>query len=364
MKSKVENHADFSIIRYAQCWEDADILVEGLNIKDGDTVLSIGSAGDNTFALLAQNPKKVYALDLNPAQIACLEIRVAGYLNLNHHEFLELLGVYENNNRIELYNRIKGTLRKEIKAFWDGHLEDIAIGIGHAGKFERYFKSFREKVLPLVHSKKEIDRLLSSKDLEAREEFYNKKWNNKRWNLMFRIFFSRTVMGRLGRDPSFFWYVKGSVADRILSRTKYGLTKIDTATNPYLNWILKGNYGETLPFALRKENFELIKNNLHKLEYRLQSIEEFMEKENVKVDAYNLSDIFEYMSEDETKRMFELILEASNKGARLAYWNMLAPRKCPNELQDRIVYNENLSKELFSKDKAFFYSDFRIEEIL
>ena len=29
-KSEIENKADFSIIRYAQVWEDADILIEGI----------------------------------------------------------------------------------------------------------------------------------------------------------------------------------------------------------------------------------------------------------------------------------------------------------------------------------------------
>jgi S-adenosylmethionine-diacylglycerol 3-amino-3-carboxypropyl transferase len=39
-------------LRYANCWEDADILLAGLDIKTGDLVLSIGSAGDNSFSLL------------------------------------------------------------------------------------------------------------------------------------------------------------------------------------------------------------------------------------------------------------------------------------------------------------------------
>ena len=39
-------HADFrSIIRYAQCWEDADILMAGLDIQPGNVCLSIASAG-------------------------------------------------------------------------------------------------------------------------------------------------------------------------------------------------------------------------------------------------------------------------------------------------------------------------------
>ena len=92
MRSEIAAKANFSTIRYAQCWEDADILLEGLDIQPGDTCLSIASAGDNTLAMLSKNPGRVIALDLNPAQLACLELRVAAYRELSHDELLELIG--------------------------------------------------------------------------------------------------------------------------------------------------------------------------------------------------------------------------------------------------------------------------------
>ncbi len=75
--SEAATRADFSLIRYAQCWEDADILLEALAIKPGDDCLSIGSAGDNALALLSRRPGRVVVIDLNPSQLACLELRVA-----------------------------------------------------------------------------------------------------------------------------------------------------------------------------------------------------------------------------------------------------------------------------------------------
>src|SRR5216684_1368819 len=77
MGSEVAARADFSGIRYAQCWEDADILLEGLDIQPGDICLAIASAGDNALAMLSRAPQRVIALDLSPAQLACVELRVA-----------------------------------------------------------------------------------------------------------------------------------------------------------------------------------------------------------------------------------------------------------------------------------------------
>src|SRR5207302_1488891 len=84
MGSEVAAKADFSGIRYAQCWEDADVLLEGLDIQPGDVCLSIASAGDNAFAMLSKGPSRVIALDLSPAQLACVEIRVAAFRELSH----------------------------------------------------------------------------------------------------------------------------------------------------------------------------------------------------------------------------------------------------------------------------------------
>ena len=33
MRAEIAGRVDFSGIRYAQCWEDADVLLEGLDIR-------------------------------------------------------------------------------------------------------------------------------------------------------------------------------------------------------------------------------------------------------------------------------------------------------------------------------------------
>ena len=47
VKSEVEDYAKFDILRYAQVWEDADILLQALDIHEDDNILSIASAGEN-----------------------------------------------------------------------------------------------------------------------------------------------------------------------------------------------------------------------------------------------------------------------------------------------------------------------------
>lgn len=362
MPSEAAANADFTIIRYAQVWEDADILLEALDIQPDDECLSIASAGDNALAMLAKGPRKVVALDLNPSQLACLELRVAAFRRLEYQEILELIGSAPSERRGKLYEAVRGSLGPETRTFWDARPGDISKGIGQAGKFENYFRLFRDRVMPLVHSCRTIHRLLEPRELEDRRRFYDTTWNTWRWRALFQLFFSRTAMGALGRDPSFFRYVEGSVAEKILSRTKHALTELDPHANPYLQWILTGRHQTALPFYLREANVPLIRQNLDCLEWHLAPLEDYLSSPTAgSLSKFNLSDIFEYLSEENTQALLGRIADAAPPGARLAYWNMLAPRRAADVSRFRSL--DELSTRLFLQDKAFFYSAFVVEEV-
>jgi S-adenosylmethionine-diacylglycerol 3-amino-3-carboxypropyl transferase len=364
INSEAATHADFSHVRYAQCWEDADVLLEALDIKPGDDCLSIGSAGDNALAMLTRDPGRVVVIDLNPSQLACLELRVAAYRELDHAGLLELIGSRPSERRGALYRRCRSQLTAAVRAFWDAQPDEVAAGIGGAGKFERYFATFRDRVLPWVHSREKRERLLRGGSRKEREAFYDDEWDTWRWQLMFRVFFSRFVMGRMGRDPSFFRYVEGSVAERILTRARHALTVLNPAENPYLEWILTGRHGAALPLALRPENFEAIRRNLDRIEWHCRSLESYLDtvKEGT-FDRFNLSDIFEYISEENYHRLLERVIRAGGNGARLAYWNTLVERHRPDSLAEGLRSLDTLSRSLHLRDKAFFYNAFIVEEI-
>ncbi len=363
-EASVEQRADFSCIRYAQCWEDADVLLAAAPPLRDARCLSIASAGDNSLALLSGEPREVVALDLNPAQLACLALRVAAYRTLNHGERLEFVGSRPSTDRLDYYRRCRRLLAPQERVFWDARGAEIAQGIGSIGRFERYFELFRRRVLPLVHSTDTIAELTRSRPASQRDAFYRGTWNNLRWRLLFRLFFSRFVMGRSGRDPELFRYVEGSVASRILARTKHALTALDPAENPYLCWILYGDHRHALPVALRPQHFDCIRDNLDRLHWQQASLADYLAAEPAaRFDLFNLSDVFEYMSEAEYTRQLETLLKAASPGARLVYWNMLAKRSRPRSLATSLSPKTALAQTLHARDKAFFYSRLIVEEV-
>ncbi|HYF03198.1 MAG TPA: DUF3419 family protein [Patescibacteria group bacterium] len=364
MSESIEKRASFDYVRYANCWEDADILIRALDTGKGKNFLSIGSAGDNSLALLLLKPELVVAVDLNPAQLACVELRKLAFKNLKYEEMLQFLG-FKNalpEWRLSTFISFKNNLSPSAQNYFQTKLEHVKQGIIHFGKFEKYFGYFKNIVMPLVHSRSTIDELLAEKSHEQQREFYNKKWNTWRWKLLFKIFFSKAVMGKAGRDPEFFTYVEGSVADRILARTKYALTEIPTHSNPYMRYILKADFEDALPLYARAESFKTIKENIDKLQIFKGMTDDALRAFPVKFDGYNLSDIFEYMDEKLFLKTARNLLENANPGARFAYWNMLVPRRISQHLPEKIEHLQELSDELFKADKAFFYSAFFVEQ--
>lgn len=362
--SEAAERADFTGIRYAQVWEDADVLLQGLDVQPGDTCVSIASAGDNALALLTRDPARVIALDLSQAQLFCLELRVAAFRALEHPELLELIGSRPSSRRVELYARCRRVLAPAARAFWDARHDLIAPGIGGAGKFERYFALFRRRLLPLVHGRRTVMALLAPKGPDERRRFYAERWDTWRWRLLFRLFFSRAVMGRLGRDPEFFRYVEGDVAASILERTKHALSELDPYANPYVHWILTGTHGDTLPCALRAEHFATIRGRLDRMEWHCMSLEDFLQRPGGRpIDRFNLSDLFEYVSVPAFHAMLTAMVQRSRPGGRLAYWNMLAPRARPESMHARLRPLDELAARLHLEDRAFFYSAFRVEQV-
>jgi S-adenosylmethionine-diacylglycerol 3-amino-3-carboxypropyl transferase len=361
--SEIAGKAAFDHIRYAQLWEDADVLTKALGDVAGGTLVSICSAGDNALAMLTLDPAKVVVVDLSPAQIACLHLRIGAFRTLTHPEFLELMGARESNQRAELLTRATADLGAETQSFWAALADDVVRhGAGGVGKFERYFRIFRTRLLPLVHSRRTIDDTFVSRPKAARQDFLDTRFNTWRWRLLLKTFFSRFIMGRMGRDKAFFDHVDGSPAQHVARRIRHAAVGCDPSENPYLHWILKGTHGDALPMTWRAEHFEVIKSRLDRLDIRPGSLEAFVST-GEKADGFNLSDIFEYMSPNVFAQVYESILTAGSPKARLVYWNMMVPRRVPAELREKVNTLTHVENTQKSRDKAFFYSDFVVEEV-
>jgi S-adenosylmethionine-diacylglycerol 3-amino-3-carboxypropyl transferase len=358
--SAISQRASFDFIRYANVWEDADLLVEALsNARDGK-ILSIASAGDNAFALLTLQPELLVAVDLNPVQLALVELKKAAIAALTREECVAFLGFTDSDTRWEVYQQIKNRMDDRYRNFFDEKELDIRKGIIHAGKFERYFRIFAKNMMPLIHSKKTIHDLFEIKSQEEQEQFYHEKWNTWRWRLLFKLFFSKMVMGRLGRDPEFLNEVKVPVSEFIFKKAEKHLTGVGCQQNQMLRYQLTASFGDLLPLYLRPEHYDQVRANLSALRV-MEGYAEAAITPFGKMDGMNLSNIFEYMPMDVFKQSVEGLTNGLNDGGRLCYWNLMVPRKCAR-IHDQLSNLSELSASLAKSDKGFFYQGIVVDQ--
>jgi S-adenosylmethionine-diacylglycerol 3-amino-3-carboxypropyl transferase len=219
--SEIAAKADFGHIRYAQLWEDADVLTEALGDVSGGTLVSICSAGDNALAMLTLDPAKVVVVDLSPAQIACLRLRIGAFRTLTHREFLELMGARPSARRRQLLERVTEALDPGTRAFWATLADDVAAhGAGGVGKFETYFRIFRRRLLPWCIRAGPSTTSSCPESCRSGRNSSNASTPGAGGCLL-NIFFSRFVMGRMGRDRAFFDHVDGSPAQHVARRIRH-----------------------------------------------------------------------------------------------------------------------------------------------
>jgi S-adenosylmethionine-diacylglycerol 3-amino-3-carboxypropyl transferase len=350
-------------ISYSMCWEDPLIMLEALDVSKRDTVLSIVSGGENLFSLMLNNPNRIIGIDIKKEQIFLTKLKIAAIKNLDFNQFVQFIGIKDSGNREMIFSKLKKGLSKEEIDFWvNSNL--IKKGIIHAGKLERYLNKFRRYFLPLIISKGRINEFLSLESLGQQKNFY-KYWNNRRFRLLFKLFFSRKGL-ESGRDKEYFKYNnKISVSEYYLERVKHGLTEVPIKSNFFMQYILTGTI--PAPFKnhsyLDRENFYKLKKILIKerIEFVNQDIFEFLRRQKAgSFSKFNLSDVFEGMSQNDYEKLLKEIKRVGKTRGRICYWNNLVGRSVHSVMD---IKQLKLSQTLYNKDRVHFYSNFIVEEI-
>ncbi|KAI0023733.1 hypothetical protein F4780DRAFT_785514 [Xylariomycetidae sp. FL0641] len=117
---QLQKHAQFNDeYIYAFTWEDTREDERILKLKSDDVVLAITSAGDNILSYALQDPARIYAVDLNPAQNHLLELKIAAYASLHYSDFWALFGEGQHPDfRALLLSKLSPHLSSRALQYW------------------------------------------------------------------------------------------------------------------------------------------------------------------------------------------------------------------------------------------------------
>lgn len=348
------------ILQYANCWEDADLLLEQIGDIEGKRVLSIASGGENSLSLLSRHPGLLAVVDKNPVQLFLFEFKKAAMRALEREDFLAFLGYSASRDRWRTYRLIRDGLGSGACAYWDGQQKRIETGVIHTGYTAIRLRLFSRFVRPLIHDAARSRELMAHKSEAEQARFFKEVWDTRRWRAMGRLLFSKPAIFAVSPDRDFFTYYKDGVSAYLLEKSARHLSSVAAQQNHMLHYFLFGNFGHLIPHFAREGNYRTIKANLAAAVTHEGMVETALPRFG-RFDGFNLSNIFEYTTPDSFRAVAEALEAGANPSARVAYWNIVLPRKLSEAAPD--VFENILDTDLDRTvpDKGWIYFRFLVE---
>jgi S-adenosylmethionine-diacylglycerol 3-amino-3-carboxypropyl transferase len=176
------------------------------------------------------------------------------------------------------------------------------------------------------------------------------------------------VLGRAGLDPTFFTYVSGidDFGEHFRRRARQALVELPTEDNYFLAQICLGRFlnEKALPPYLQAENYEKLRETVGCIEIVTGELSQILAGEPAdSIDAFNLSNVFEWVSETNFERLLKQIHRVARNEARLCYRNLLVRRRTPDHLHNLFRPYPVLGDRLLAQDRSFVYSHFEVASV-
>lgn len=310
-------------------WEDPQIDLDLLNINENSIILNIGSAGDNSFEYLLQNPKKIYVCEINKAQIALIEFKKILFQYSDYNTLRKYFVNGINQNYKEDYLKFRPYLSNSSKNYWDNHITYFS-----SRRKSFYYHGASGFIANLIQKLLKRDHVLSEKinNLLKNESSDFQYIEEKIWNSNIIKFLSLPFVHNLLGVPSSqlklsnFNEISGNL--RISLRNHFN--KYPESVNYFWYLYFNGYYSKDIcPNYLKKENFEKIKNKINKLIIINDEIINSIDK-----DQFTIINLLDHQD-----------------------WHLIKNRDYLVKLWTKINSSENIEKILFrtiSSDKKIF----------
>lgn len=356
---KNKDQVQLSKLVFTQSWEDPECDHKALKIKKDEVLVAITSGACNVLGFLQFDPAKIYAIDINAAQSFLLALKMAAIKSLEYEDFIGFSGLTDCHNRLELFEKIKPQLSEESLSFWESKKGLLENGFIMNGKYDRFVK-FAGRFLKLIQGQARIDGLFKPKDIKEQKAFYDEVWDTRQYKAIYKILFNKHILARKGLSSDYFHFDDGSssFAESFYKRARNAFRNLPIKGNYFLSLYVKGRYANTdeVPDYLKREHYKVIKSRIDRIEVVTSDAQGWIDTiDDASIDCFALSNICELMSEDETNRLFNAVYRTAKPDARVIFRNLMIPREVPNNLEDRIVKNKNLSTYLQENDRSFVY---------
>lgn len=365
----------FTGLVYAQIWEDPVVDMDGLELGEGDNLVCISSGGCNLMSYLTAEPASITAVDLSPAHVALVRLKIAAAQALpDHAAFYDLLGHADRPGNAALYDRyIAPVLDAQSRAWWETRqgamprrVQMLERGFYHYGALGRFLWAMH-----LVSKIGGVDYrpLFACTSLEEQQAFFDAKIAPlferrivkslaRRRASLFGLGIPPAQFDKLARDGD------GDIVPVLRERTRKLMCDFPISEN-YFAWAaFNRGYRDDgtgpVPPYLMAENYEAVRANASRASIVNRSLTDMLAEapENSK-QAYVLLDAQDWMNDAQLTALWTQITRTATPGARVLFrtggTEDILPGRVPAAILDRWTYQPEKSLDLWRRDRSAIY---------
>lgn len=367
----------FAGLVYAQIWEDPEVDMAALGLGPRSRLVTIASGGCNVMSYLAADPMHVQAVDLNPAHVALLKLKLAAARHLPHYEaFRTFFAEADKRDNVRLYERfVEPQLEPAVRDYWNGR--DLA-GRRRISLFRRnlYRHGLLGRTIRLGHlvcrlHGKRPQRLLEARDLDEQRRLFEAELAPVLESRIIRLLadLPAAYFG-LGIPPAQFDALKADAGGRLATLVRARIERLACGFPISDNWFAWQAFGRRypghgLPPYLRPESFACLRERVDRVDVRQISLTDFLRGQDPgTVDAYALLDAQDWMGRTQIGALWAELNRTARPGARVVFRTAgeetPLPRMLAPSMLARWHYEAERSRELHVRDRSAIYGGFHL----
>ena len=347
-------------VRYSLVWEDSRTLYAGLAIEPTDHVLVVTSAGCNVLNALLAGPRQVTAIDLNPVQNALLRLKCHLISYHGPGALRGLMGFDGPAAVARTWRRLAALLPVELAAYWAPFFAAHPAGLLTAGRLESYVTGF-VPTLPAA-TRAALRQLLTFDTVAAQQAFFAAELDGPAFRAAFVAWFDAVNLSK-GRDPTLFRYAPESGGATFYARLRQTIATRLVRDNFFFRFFFFGPEGlpeSLLPPCYQRRHHARLRQLLPRLSSVTGEAAAFLATPAGRtITKASLSNIFEYASPAEFRRVCAELRATPSPPLRLLYWNLLQDQRYPTGPAETSVPAAAQAR-LSCEDGCFFFRNVRV----
>lgn len=370
----------FSGLVYPQIWEDPEVDMAALELGPGKRIVTIASGGCNVMTYLTAGPEAITAVDLNPAHVALLRLKLAAIGALpGHEQFFRFFGHADEKTNVALYDRfVAPELDAVSRHYWEAkrplggrQINVFARNVYRFGLLGRFIGGVH--LLARLYGKNPR-RMLEASSLEDQRRLFEEtlapvfETRLVRWLTRLPV----SLYG-LGIPPAQYAYLSeaagGDMAGLLRGRLEKLACDFPLADN-YFAWQAFGRGYDrenrvAVPAYLTNANYETVKANAARVSVEHASMTDHLAtRPEADLDGYVLLDAQDWMTPAQMTELWTEITRTARPGARVIFRtagdDSPLEAALPAEILARWSYRRDASALHNARDRSSIYGAFHL----